>query len=50
MKKSDGDVLEITVGDALKFSKKKLGRFATDEEVRALAEEVEALATSAPRQ
>ncbi|HEX3450068.1 MAG TPA: hypothetical protein VHS97_17575 [Isosphaeraceae bacterium] len=47
-KKSDGDVFEITVGDALKFSKKKLGRFPADEEVKALAEEVEALAASAP--
>jgi hypothetical protein len=43
-------VFEIAVGDELKLSKKKLGQFPTDEEVKALAEEVEALATSAPRQ
>ena len=36
-KKSGGGVFEITVGDELKFSKKQLGRFPTDEEVDALA-------------
>jgi selT/selW/selH-like putative selenoprotein len=39
-KKSGGGVFEITVGDELKFSKKKLGRFPTDEEVEALAKTV----------
>jgi selT/selW/selH-like putative selenoprotein len=36
-KKSGGGVFEITVGEELKFSKKQLGRFPTDEEVEALA-------------
>jgi selenoprotein W-related protein len=36
-KKSGGGVFEITVNDELKFSKKQLGRFPTDEEVEALA-------------
>ena len=36
-KKSGGGVFEITVDDDLKFSKKQLGRFPTDEEVEALA-------------
>jgi len=35
--KSGGGVFEITVGGELKFSKKKLGRFPTDEEIEALA-------------
>ena len=48
-RKSAGDVFEITVGDALKFSRRKLGRFPTDEEIMALADEVKALAASAPR-
>jgi hypothetical protein len=30
-------VFEITVGDELKFSKKRLGRFPTDEEIEAMA-------------
>jgi predicted Rdx family selenoprotein len=49
-RKSDGNVFEITMGDVLKYSKKRLGRFPVDEEIKALAEEVEALAASAPRQ
>jgi hypothetical protein len=49
-KKSDGDLFKINVGDELRFSRKKLGRFPTNEEVRALVKEVEALATSAARQ
>jgi selT/selW/selH-like putative selenoprotein len=36
-KKSGGGVFEITVGDELKFSKKKLGRFPTDEEIEGMA-------------
>jgi selT/selW/selH-like putative selenoprotein len=36
-KKSGGGVFEISVGDELKFSKKRLGRFPTDDEVEALA-------------
>jgi selT/selW/selH-like putative selenoprotein len=36
-RKSGGGVFEITVGDELKFSKKTLGRFPTDEEVEAIA-------------
>ena len=36
-KKSGGGVFEITVGEELKFSKKRIGRFPTDEEVEALA-------------
>jgi selT/selW/selH-like putative selenoprotein len=39
-KKSGGGVFEITVGDELKFSKKQLGRFPTDEEIEALAKAV----------
>jgi selT/selW/selH-like putative selenoprotein len=35
-KKSGGGVFEITFGDELKFSKKQLGRFPTDDEVEAL--------------
>lgn len=38
------------MSDELKLSKKKPGRFPTDEEVKALAEEVEGLPTSALRQ
>ncbi len=34
--KSGGGVFEITVDGALRFSKKQLGRFPTDEEVDAL--------------
>ena len=33
--KSGGGVFEITVGGALRFSKKQLGRFPTDAEVLA---------------
>jgi selT/selW/selH-like putative selenoprotein len=36
-KKSGGGVFEIKVGGELKFSKKQLGRFPTDEEIEALA-------------
>ncbi len=36
-RKSGGGVFEITVGDELKFSKKTLGRFPTDQEVEAIA-------------
>lgn len=36
-KRSSGDVFEITVGGELKFSKKQLGRFPTDEEVGVIA-------------
>ena len=36
-KRSGGGVFEITVDGELKFSKKKLGRFPTDEEIEALA-------------
>ena len=36
-KRSGGGVFEITVDGELKFSKKKLGRFPTDEEIDALA-------------
>ena len=32
-----GGVFEITVDGVLRFSKKQLGRFPTDEEIRALA-------------
>ena len=35
--RSRGGVFEITVDGELKFSKKKLGRFPTDEEIDALA-------------
>lgn len=35
--RSGGGVFEITVGGELKFSKKALGRFPTDDEVEALA-------------
>jgi selT/selW/selH-like putative selenoprotein len=41
-KKSGGGVFEITVGDELKFSKKQLGRFPTDEEIEALAKAAQA--------
>jgi selT/selW/selH-like putative selenoprotein len=41
-KKSGGGVFEITVGDELKFSKKTLGRFPTDEEIAALAKALQA--------
>jgi selT/selW/selH-like putative selenoprotein len=40
-KKSGGGVFEISVGDELKFSKKQLGRFPTDEEIEALAKAVQ---------
>jgi len=36
-KRSGGGVFEITVDGELKFSKKQLGRFPTDEEIDALA-------------
>jgi hypothetical protein len=36
-RKSGGGVFEITAGDELKFSKKTLGRFPTDEEIEAIA-------------
>jgi selT/selW/selH-like putative selenoprotein len=35
--RSGGGVFEITVDGELKFSKKQLGRFPTDEEIDALA-------------
>jgi selT/selW/selH-like putative selenoprotein len=35
--KAGGGVFEITIDDELVFSKKKLGRFPTDEEIDALA-------------
>ncbi|MCK9908237.1 Rdx family protein [Microbacteriaceae bacterium K1510] len=35
--RSSGGVFEITVDGQLKFSKKALGRFPTDEEIDALA-------------
>jgi len=35
--RSSGGVFEITVDGALKFSKKQLGRFPTDQEIDALA-------------
>jgi selT/selW/selH-like putative selenoprotein len=35
--RSSGGVFEITVNGQLKFSKKALGRFPTDEEIDALA-------------
>jgi len=35
--RSRGGVFEITVDGELKFSKKRLGRFPTDEEIEALA-------------
>jgi selT/selW/selH-like putative selenoprotein len=36
--RSRGGVFEITVDGALKFSKKQLGRFPTDQEIDALAQ------------
>jgi selT/selW/selH-like putative selenoprotein len=36
-KRSGGGVFEISVDGELKFSKKKLGRFPTEEEIDALA-------------
>ena len=39
-KRSGGGVFEITVDGELRFSKKKLGRFPTDEEIDALAKAV----------
>jgi len=38
-KRSSGGVFEITVDGELKFSKKQLGRFPTDQEIDALARE-----------
>ena len=38
--RSEGGVFEITVDGELKFSKKKLGRFPTDQEIDALAKAV----------
>lgn len=35
--KSRGGVFEITVDGVLKFSKKRLGRFPTDDEIAAIA-------------
>ena len=35
--RSSGGVFEITIGGELKFSKKRLGRFPTDQEIEALA-------------
>jgi predicted Rdx family selenoprotein len=35
--RSSGGLFEIAVDGALKFSKKALGRFPTDEEIEALA-------------
>jgi selT/selW/selH-like putative selenoprotein len=35
--RSSGGVFEITIDGALKFSKKALGRFPTDDEIAALA-------------
>lgn len=37
LRRSSGGVFEITIDGALKFSKKVLGRFPTDEEIAALA-------------
>jgi selT/selW/selH-like putative selenoprotein len=39
-KRSSGGVFEITVDGELKFSKKQLGRFPTDEEINALAKAI----------
>jgi len=39
-KRSSGGVFEITVDGELKFSKKKLCRFPTEEEIDALAKAV----------
>jgi selT/selW/selH-like putative selenoprotein len=36
--RSRGGVFDITVDGQLKFSKKQLGRFPTDEEIDALAQ------------
>jgi predicted Rdx family selenoprotein len=36
-KKSSGGVFEITADGVVKFSKRKLGRFPTDEEVEDMA-------------
>jgi selT/selW/selH-like putative selenoprotein len=41
-KKSGGGVFEIAVDGALKFSKKQLGRFPSDEEVEAIAKAAQA--------
>jgi selT/selW/selH-like putative selenoprotein len=38
--RSGGGVFEITVNGDLKFSKKALGRFPTDEEIDAIAKAV----------
>jgi selT/selW/selH-like putative selenoprotein len=35
--RSRGGVFEITIDGQLKFSKKQLGRFPTDQEIEALA-------------
>lgn len=37
LKRSSGGVFEISVDGALKFSKKRLGRFPTDDEIAAIA-------------
>ena len=36
--RSSGGVFEITIDSELKFSKKRLGRFPTDQEIEALAQ------------
>ena len=36
--RSRGGVFEITIDGVLKFSKKQLGRFPTDQEIEALAQ------------
>jgi selT/selW/selH-like putative selenoprotein len=38
--RSSGGAFEITVDGALRFSKKRLGRFPTDEEIDALVKAV----------
>jgi selT/selW/selH-like putative selenoprotein len=38
--RSSGGVFEITIDGELKFSKKRLGRFPTDEEIDTLAKAV----------
>ena len=38
--RSSGGVFEVTVDGELKFSKKRLGRFPTDEEIDALVQAV----------
>jgi len=38
--RSSGGVFEVTVDGELKFSKKQLGRFPTDQEIDAMAKAV----------